>query len=402
MQKYGWRYYMVIPFLLILSSSLSAEPYQHPETMLIFPDRFAGLEKLSVKNYEKDNPGLGISVGYGAPGGTATIYLYTMGMKSVPSKIGDPQFKKHFRQVVEEVFLSGENGTYKDVRKTGEEETVFGASKTGIKALSASFTFVIAHSGTAVFSKLYLMSYNNHFLKLRFTYPRDMRLQGESILKVFIENLVVMIESADALKLEVSGNHRSLERKSIYGSDLSLNSEGDVKVLKKFITDIEYHLELNPDWNNEAWGARAVAHSRLGNIGPLNALKMYSKGVKESAEGIFNNALQSYEKACRLDPRFPWSANNMAWVLATCPDKGLRDGRRAIEYAKQAIKVQKIDVPDFINTLAAAHAAAGDFDSAVRLCRKSIDLQPQDQYRAMLASFLNRTVYISARPDIQK
>lgn len=60
--------------------------------------------------------------------------------------------------------------------------------------------------------------------------------------------------------------------------------------------------------------------------------------------------------------------NNLAWLLATCPDAALRDGKRAVALITPAMdqSVQMLD------TLAAAKAEAGNFVDAVQLQRQSI------------------------------
>jgi tetratricopeptide (TPR) repeat protein len=178
-----------------------------------------------------------------------------------------------------------------------------------------------------------------------------------------------------------------------------IGSTEEIKDLQKLIRQVEAYVAVNPDWKNEAWMLRAVAHSKMGNDAPLNALNAYKQGVRASAAGRFTEALKHYEEAVRLDPGFPWSANNFAWVLSTCRDEKLRDGRRAIEFARQAIKVPKVEVPDFVNTLAAAYATAGDFDTAVRLCRKSVEMWPRDVFKEMLRCFLDKTLYIAYGPS---
>jgi tetratricopeptide (TPR) repeat protein len=180
------------------------------------------------------------------------------------------------------------------------------------------------------------------------------------------------------------------------------SSPEEIKNLQEFITRIENYLALNPDWKNEAWAARAAARSDLGDAAPIDAIRAYNRGVKASAVGRFTEAVKHYEEAVLLDPVFPWPANNLAWVLATCPDEKLRDGRRAIEYARRAIQVPKVEVPDFINTLAAAYAAAGDFDAAVRLCRKSLEMWPREEFKEMLRCFLAGSAYTRKGPPPEK
>jgi tetratricopeptide (TPR) repeat protein len=242
------------------------------------------------------------------------------------------------------------------------------------------------------------MSLSNHFLKVRFTYHKDIRIQGEETLKQLIQELSMIITS-DNLKSKATGNDPLTVKKVKDHSHVTGKAEKNVIELQEFISKIEDYLGMNPDWKNEAWKMRAAAYMNMGNSDQLNALISYSDGVDAAAAGKYAEALISYENSIRLDPLFPWSANNLAWVLSTCPDEKLRDGRRAIEFARQANKVPKVGVPDFINTLAAAYAAAGDYDTAVRLCRKSVEMWPRDVFKEMLRCYLDRTLYIARGPS---
>jgi tetratricopeptide (TPR) repeat protein len=57
--------------------------------------------------------------------------------------------------------------------------------------------------------------------------------------------------------------------------------------------------------------------------------------------------------------------NEFAWFLATVPDAALRDGGRAVRYAREALDLSPVPVASYFDTLAAAYAAQGRFDMAV-------------------------------------
>ena len=78
-------------FLFTLNiQKTEAAPYQHPETGLLFEETMGGLTKGNVRNFEEKYPGLGVSIGYNAPGITATVYIYNLGLGIFV--IGEPDF----------------------------------------------------------------------------------------------------------------------------------------------------------------------------------------------------------------------------------------------------------------------------------------------------------------------
>jgi len=66
--------------------------------------------------------------------------------------------------------------------------------------------------------------------------------------------------------------------------------------------------------------------------------------------------------------------NGIAWDLATNPDPKLRDGRRAVELAENAVAATNRKGPGFLDTLAAAYAEAGQFTNAVRIEQEAMSL----------------------------
>jgi len=180
---------------------------------------------------------------------------------------------------------------------------------------------------------------------------------------------------------------------------LSRENEGvtvpeEKKNIQAFIENVERYLAVNPDWKNEAWFNRAHAYWEKGDKKPMAALAYYSKGVEAASAADYVEAIHLYEKAAHLDPGFPWPANNLAWTLSTCPDERLRDGRVAILYSQWALKMSKVEVAEFVGTLAAAHAAAGDFETAMKLCEKAIEIWPTEETERMRHAFRQGNVYV--------
>lgn len=90
----------------------------------------------------------------------------------------------------------------------------------------------------------------------------------------------------------------------------------------------------------------------------------------EVALGEYAAGLRDLNDCIRLQPSrieiYATALNRRAWLRATCPDPSIRNGRAAVDDAKKACNLTKWKEAANIDTLAAAYAETGDFDSAMR------------------------------------
>jgi len=85
-------------------------------------------------------------------------------------------------------------------------------------------------------------------------------------------------------------------------------------------------------------------------------------------------ALAHAEAAFRAAPRAAIAGQQLAWMLATCPDPALRDPARALALLEPRLAGAESPEPGWLDTLAAARAAAGDAAGAARLAERAIAL----------------------------
>ena len=158
-------------------------------------------------------------------------------------------------------------------------------------------------------------------------------------------------------------------------------------------------LEISP---NNSDGAKA-AHLNLGNAllrkGSIDdaishfeaALKIgrdaeihNSFGSALRRKGRFDQAIAHYEAALKISPQSTSALNNLAWLLATCPDALYRNGSRAVELARKADNLSAGTSPVYLRTLAAAYAETGQLADAIAAARSALELVPNASLTAAL------------------
>ncbi len=103
---------------------------------------------------------------------------------------------------------------------------------------------------------------------------------------------------------------------------------------------------------------------------------------------LYPEAVRHYQEALRLSPDMAVAHNNLAWLLATSEDPHFRDPKQALEHARSAVELSKWKEATFIDTLAEALYASGNFQEAVRVQTKALVLDPHNrEYQDHMARY---------------
>lgn len=135
---------------------------------------------------------------------------------------------------------------------------------------------------------------------------------------------------------------------------------------------------------------RGDLYQRLGN--PDRAAREYDAALERGCESVsvlahratlaaargdYSQATVDYDTALARDPYHAATYRGVAWLLATCPDERFRDAAKALEAARRAQRFGRPNDPHVLDALAAAHASAGDYASAVQIAKQAAVLAAQ-------------------------
>jgi serine/threonine-protein kinase len=111
---------------------------------------------------------------------------------------------------------------------------------------------------------------------------------------------------------------------------------------------------------------------------PQDVMACLTRSALHKERKAWAAALEDLNAAHRGAPESPEVCNQLAWLLATCPDPQFRDGARSVTLARQACQATGWNHPSCLDTLAAAFAETGARDEALLWQAKAIELSPKE------------------------
>jgi len=121
--------------------------------------------------------------------------------------------------------------------------------------------------------------------------------------------------------------------------------------------------------------ADALLHfAAAASFRPENANVRFALARALVMTGRSAEALPVLVETTRLKPDWPAALNAQAWILATHADAKVRDPIEALRLAQRAVELTQRTDGTMLDTLAAAYAAAADFDKAVAVSREALAL----------------------------
>jgi tetratricopeptide (TPR) repeat protein len=247
---------------------------------------------------------------------------------------------------------------------------------------------------------------------------KEYRLAIENITEAI--KLEPRVASSYALRAQVWGARRNRDREV---ADLNMALQLDP-------TNTAYLIARAESWSSQGWHEPAMAdYNEAIRLKPLDATFYVARGNEWRRHLKLDTAIADYNQAIQLDPHyvpaylcralitkqrrdFPRAVEELseisrmapdnaevhrvlARILATCDNNAVRDGRRAVAEATRSCELTKWSDPDAVDTLAAAFAETGDYQSAVAWQIKAIEL-----FRKEAISPLQRAMNFGGRRGI--
>jgi tetratricopeptide (TPR) repeat protein len=191
----------------------------------------------------------------------------------------------------------------------------------------------------------------------------------------------------------------------------------DTKEYDKALSDLNLAFEIDPK-NLQSLGERATVYAakrdydsaivectvaiHLATTDLDRSIYHHQRGHLWQDSNEDSVAVVDFAQAARFNPGDGTYWNEAAWLLATSPIDEVRNGDLAIRYALNACEATENPPHMFIDTLAAAYAATGEFEFAFAMENKAISKAGDAADEALMKEYKQRrALYASKKPFLR-
>ena len=143
----------------------------------------------------------------------------------------------------------------------------------------------------------------------------------------------------------------------------------------------------------------ADAYRQALRIDPGHLRAGHNLGVALTQLGETADAIDQYRRVLERTPDSLPTLNNLARILATHENPEFRNGPEAVRLMKQACERTAYKDPQLLDTLAAAYAEAGQFESALAAARSALQFAQAQRERDLIARIeFGLSIYKNRQP----
>ena len=116
----------------------------------------------------------------------------------------------------------------------------------------------------------------------------------------------------------------------------------------------------------------------------------------------WRNTLTLFQHAIDVTKNNYMAMNELAWFLAVDPKITVYNPYRATQFAEDACKITHYSDPGYLDTMAVAYAAAGDFSKAIEITEKALELYRSSNQEMLKKELESRlALYKAGKPYIE-
>jgi hypothetical protein len=185
----AWTVLVALAILGLQGPARAQVPASEAATFhgLTFPANVAGAERISVRDYEKDDPGLGYSAGYRQSGAVTTVYIYDLKKSGIPDDPSAPMIKAEFESAKADMLRALRQAGYRNV----EPKDLFSFFDAGnrMRLACASAGMMRSEEPRALVSSVCVGGWRGKFIKFRSTGEQQSQPDVSRFMRAWIDLL---------------------------------------------------------------------------------------------------------------------------------------------------------------------------------------------------------------------